>query len=180
MHLQAEIRGYKVNRSAGKGLNVMYGDDGIIGTIKTVTHVDTLIISVFELPNPLIMVFDHPIRSGTILHDPKYQLRYLTVPHQHCRLHTAIHTFKPDLPRFTYSTFDVISLGVINLQEREISGQDSTTYRSLCRVGSTLRVRWMVRCSGVYKITPKWRRVEVHAGLSGSDRTRGTGDGAEA
>ena len=38
------------------------------------THVDTLIIGVFELLDSLIVVGNHPVGSGTVLHATKNQL----------------------------------------------------------------------------------------------------------
>jgi len=47
---------------------------------REATHVDTLIVSVFELSDTLLMIWDHPFRSGTVLHTSKDEFGYL----RHC------------------------------------------------------------------------------------------------
>ena len=72
-------------------------------------HVDALVVGIFKLLDTFVMVWNHPVCPGTILHAPEDELRDL--PRRVSLYLVATRprdvgvglTLRPDLPRFTYS-----------------------------------------------------------------------------
>lgn len=78
----------------------------------TITHVDPLVIGVLQLPNPLVVVRNHPLLTGSILHTPENEFGYLARGGKyHLRISRLARrlTLRPDLPRFTYFIFVFVS-----------------------------------------------------------------------
>lgn len=50
--------------------------DGTVGASAEMrsAHVDALVVGVLELPDPLLVVRDHPILEGAVLHTPEDKL----------------------------------------------------------------------------------------------------------
>jgi hypothetical protein len=68
------------------------------------THVDALVVGILHLPDPLVVVVDHPLLPRPIRHEAEDQLGHLSSfsATGTSAMRDLSLTFNPDLPRLTY------------------------------------------------------------------------------